>query len=59
MLIVAFLLLCSALQLSSEAYKIAPNALHEGVDLNFKTNGDYSAWPAYGRSKLANLFFAQ
>lgn len=43
--------------LSSAAHKNAPKA---GVDFdNLKGEGTYSAWAAYGRSKLANALFAR
>lgn len=42
--------------LSSEAHRAAPAA---GVDFdNLRGEKSYSAWSAYGRSKLANLLFA-
>jgi NAD(P)-dependent dehydrogenase (short-subunit alcohol dehydrogenase family) len=43
--------------LSSEAHRAAPRG---GIDFdNLAGQQDYSAWAAYGRSKLANLLFAK
>jgi len=39
---------------SSTAHKMGKIRLD---DLNWKRGGDYSPWPAYGQSKLANLLF--
>ena len=42
---------------SSDAYKMAPN---EGIQFdNLDGQQGYSAWKAYGQSKLANLLFAR
>lgn len=42
--------------LSSSAHKFGAI---DGNDLHFKKGRAYSAWPAYGQSKLANLLFAK
>jgi NAD(P)-dependent dehydrogenase (short-subunit alcohol dehydrogenase family) len=42
---------------SSSAHTLAPRA---GIDFeNLSGERDYSAWPAYGQSKLANILFAK
>jgi NAD(P)-dependent dehydrogenase (short-subunit alcohol dehydrogenase family) len=46
----------TVINVSSEAYKIA----RSGLDIdNLNGEKSYSAWPAYGQSKLANILFTR